>query len=355
VEHQGSLIFREGIAMRKCLRALFIGALFVGCGLFSPNEGACEVIELKLAHFMSPMHVQHKQSFEPFSKKVEDLTDGKVKIKIFPGGALGGPAQLPDAVKAGITDIAFIIPSYTTGRFERLSVLDLPFMLGSAVQATKVIYDMYEEYFSDDFKDYKVLWLYSPGPGQIHSATKPVHVVEDLKGMKMRAPSAYMSKAFRILGSTPVGMPISELTISLQKGVIDGMLTPFSAVKDFRLFDLVKYVTEVDMYVSPMAVVMNKDKFESLPGYAKKAIEEASGKQWGLHAAQIYDQEDEATVAEINKQGKIKIIQLSDADRGKFEKEVASMKRDWVEEMSKKGLPSRELLEAAQGSADKNR
>ena len=341
--------------MRKCLRALFIGALFLGCGLFSANEGACEVIELKLAHFMSPMHVQHRNSFEPFSKKVEDLTDGKVKIKIFPGGALGGPTQLPDAVKAGITDMAFIIPSYTTGRFERLSALDLPFMVDSAVHATKVIYDMYDKYFAEDFKDYKVVWLYSCGPGQIQSATKPVNLAEDLKGMKMRAPSAYMSKAFRLLGSTPVGMPISELTISLQKGVIDGMLTPFSAVADFRLFDLVKYITQVDMYVSPMAVVMNKEKFESLPAYAKKAIEEASGKPWGLHAAGIYDQEDEATVAEIQRQGKIKIITLSEAEKGKFMKEVEVMKKDWAEEMAKKGIPSAEILEAVHASAKKNR
>jgi len=333
------------------LIVLVVGGMVIG----RTQEVMAKTIELKLAHFMSPMHVQHRKSFVPFAEKVEKLTGGQVKIKIFPGGALGGPKQLPDAVKAGITDMAFIIPSYTTGRFPRMAVLDLPFMVESATHATKVIYDLFDKYLAEDFKDYKVLWFYSCGAGQLHSATKPIRKVSDLKDMKMRAPSAYMSKALKLMGSTSVGMPISELTISLQKGVIDGMLTPFSAIPDFRLWDLVKYVTHVNMYVSPMAVVMNKEKFNSLPAEARKAIDEASGRQWGLHAAQVYDQEDQEVVDKIKQGSKIKLIELSDGEKQAFVKHLAVMKTDWVKEMAKKGLPGKELLDAAHASAERNK
>ena len=61
-----------------------------------------ETIELKFAHFMSPKHIQHQKSFDPFTKKVAELTKGQVHIKIYPGGALGKPKRLPDAVKTGI-------------------------------------------------------------------------------------------------------------------------------------------------------------------------------------------------------------------------------------------------------------
>ena len=100
--------------------------------LWGVKRAEAAAIELKMAHFMSPMHIQHQRSFVPFAKKVEELTGGKVKIRIYPGGALGGPKQLPDAVKAGITDIAFIIPGYSTGRFPRISAFDLPFLFDSA-------------------------------------------------------------------------------------------------------------------------------------------------------------------------------------------------------------------------------
>ena len=332
----------------------FISALLGLFLLFGIVATDSEAIELKFAHFMSPKHIQHVKSFDPFCKKVAELTGGKVTIKIYPGGALGKPKQLPDAVKTGITDIAFIIPSYTTARFPRISVLDLPFLCDSAIQTTKVVYDLYDKNFAEDFKDYKVLWLYSAGPGQFHSATTAIPTADSLKGMKMRSPSAQMSKAFKLLGANPVGMPISKLTMSLQKKVIDGMLTPYSAVQDFRLFDLVKHLTEVNMYVTPMAVVMNKGKYNSLPDYAKKAIDQASGQQWGLHAAKVYDDHDANTLKEINAQGKIKVIKMSAAEKQKVANKVKPLEDQWIAEFSKKGIPAKELLAKVKESAKNN-
>jgi len=319
------------------------------------EESKAQIIELKMAHFMSPIHIQHQKSFVPFAENVDKLTGGRVKIKIFPGGALGAPTQLPDAVKTGITDIAFIIPSYTTARFPRISVLDLPFICDDAVHATKIIYDLKDKYFLEDFKDYKVLWFYSCGTGQLMSATRPIHSLDDLKGMKMRAPSAYMSKALRLLGSNPVAMPISELTVSLQKKVVDGILTPWSAIEDFKLWDLIKYLTEIDMYLSPMAVVMNKDKYNSLPDFAKKSIDEATGMQWGLHAARVYEEHDNNTMKKNKDLKKIDVFKLPDSEKEKFIKKVKIMETEWVDELSKSGIPATKILEDVYASAKKFR
>jgi TRAP-type C4-dicarboxylate transport system substrate-binding protein len=346
---------KEGLKMKRVVFLLvvaFVTGLLVTAGTQTVRA---QTIELKLAHFMSPVHVQHQKSFEPYAKKVEELSGGKVTVKVFPGGALGGPTQLPDAVKAGITDIAFIIPSYTTGRFLRSSVLDLPFMVGSAVHATKVLYDVYDKYLAEDFKEYKVLWLYSCGPGQLHSRATPIGKLEDLKGTKMRAPSAYMSKALQLMGASPVSMPISELTVSLQKGVMDGMLTPFSALTDFRCFELIKYIAEVDFYVSPMAVVMNKEKLASLPDSAKKSLEEAAGRPWGLHAAAVYDEHDQKSAKEGAAKHNIKITKVAGAELQKFKDSVKVMEADWVKDISQKGLPAKEILEAVRASAEKNK
>ena len=343
-------------------KIIFLGvAMAFAVGIFTTGDVGivkAQTVELKMAHFMSPMHIQHQKSFVPFTKNVEKISGGKVKVKIYPGGALGKPKQLPDSVKTGVTDIAFIIPSYTTGRFPRYSVLDLPYLFDSAMHATKVIYDVHDKYLAEDYKDYKVLWFYSAGPGQLQSVTKSMHTMEDLKGMKMRAPSAYMSKALKKLGATPVGMPIPKLHMSLEKKVIDGMMIPYSAVKDFRLFDLLKHITFLNMYVSPMAVVMNKGKFNSLPDFAKKAIDQASGKQWGLHAAQVYDDHDGNTLKEIKKQGKIEVYELPKSEIKKFKKQLKALETEWIDDMSKRGFAaktSKKMLKAVRRSAKKNR
>ena len=170
--------------MKKMVLAITFVAFMFG------TLGASEAMELKFAHFMSPKHIQHQKSFDPFCKKVAELTGGEVTVKIYPGGALGKPKQLPDAVKKGITDIAFIIPPYTTARFPRISAMDLPFLCDSAAHATKVIYAMWDKYFAEDFKDYKVLWIYTSGPGQFMSVDAAMQNMEDIKGLKMRTPTA---------------------------------------------------------------------------------------------------------------------------------------------------------------------
>ena len=332
--------------MKKLLVGIAICTFLIGSGLLIVDKAACETINLKFAHFMSPKHIQHRMSFAPFAKKVAELTEGKVKIKIYPARQLAGPKQLADAIKTGITDIGFVIPSYTTGRFPRTSALDMPFLFDTGVNAARAFYDLFDGYLADDYKGYKILWLYATGPGQLMSATAPIQTVQSLRGMKLRTPSAYMTKALKLLKVNPVGMPIPKLAMSLQKKVIDGCITPFSAVTDFRLFDLVKYITVADMYITPMTVLMNKQKYDGLPDYAKKAIDLASGKPWGLHAADVYDQHDTNTVLEINKRGKITIFKLPASEKKKMEQKLAVMQSNWVAEWSKRGIPADRIMSA---------
>jgi TRAP-type C4-dicarboxylate transport system substrate-binding protein len=321
---------------------------FILTGIFltlsAVMAAGAETIELKMAHFMSPLHVQHQQSFAPFAQEVEKLTGGKVKIKIFPGGALGGAPELADSVKTGITDIAFIVPSYTTGRFLRTSAFDLPFIFDNAVQAAEILYEVYDQYLAEDFKDYKVLWLYSCDTGQLHSVGKPIRKLADLQGMKMRAPSSYMSEALRLLGANPVSMPLSELSMALDKRVIDGMLSPNTSLTDFKLTELIKNTTQIDFYISPMAVIMNKEKYNSLPDYAKKALDQASGKNWGLRAAKIYDDYARTSLKTLSDAGKINIYRLSPEEKKKFMEKVKKMETDWVDRNTARGIPARELM-----------
>jgi TRAP-type C4-dicarboxylate transport system substrate-binding protein len=339
--------------MKKLLLGITICTFLFGSSFLFVDKAACETINLKFAHFMSPKHIQHRMSFAPFCKKVAEITEGKVKIKIYPARQLAGPKQLADAIKTGITDIGFVIPSYTTGRFPRTSALDMPFLFDTGVNAARAFYDLFDGYMADDYKAYKVLWLYATGPGQLMSATDPIQNVGDLAGMKLRTPSAYMTKALKLLKVNPVGMPIPKLAMSLQKKVIDGCITPFSAVTDFRLFDLVKHITVANMYTTPMTVLMNKQKYDALPDYAKKAIDLASGQPWGLHAADVYDQHDTNTVLEINKRGKITIYNLSPSEKVRMAEKLAIMQSNWVAEWSKKGIPADRIMSAVNRASNR--
>jgi TRAP-type C4-dicarboxylate transport system substrate-binding protein len=337
------------------MKKLVLSAILVfSATLIFAGLGRAQTIELKLGHFMPPVHIQHQKNFEPFAENVAKLSGGNVTVKVYSGGTLGGPKQLYDACVNGITDISFVIPSYETGRFPRCSVFELPSLFDSAVHLTKTAYEVYDK-FAEDFKDVKILYIYAPGMGQFLSATDPILSVADLKGRKVRAPNAEMTIALRTLGASPVGMPISELAISLQKGVIDGVLTPYSAMTDFKLFDFLKHVTEVNMYGTFMVVVMNKKKFESLPDVGKKAIEQASGKAWGLVAAKAYDQHDDDTLAKIRAEGRIRLHKMPKEELEKIDQLLSGMYAEWVDNVAKKGIAGKEILEAVRAAAKATR
>jgi len=226
---------------------------------------ACaETVELKLAHFMPTMHVQHRMAFEPFAQKVAELTNGKVKVRIYPGGTLGNPKTMVDSIKNGITDIGFVIPSYVRGRFKRSSVFDLPFLFDNAVQQTEVMYDLYDKYFAEDYKQFKVLWFTAAPMSQVFTVKHPIASAADFKGLKIRTGNAVETEGVKRLGGNPVGKTVDELNIMLQKGVVDGAFTAYSALNRYKLVGVVNHMTELNYSGALMVVLMNKKKWDSL-------------------------------------------------------------------------------------------
>ncbi len=336
--------------MKRSIRFMFV--LIAGLLLFfiaGPATG--KTVELKLAHFMPAMHVQHVKAFEPFAKQVAKESGGEVTIKIYPGGALGNPKTMVDAIRMGITDIGFVLPSYVPGRFERSSVFELPFIFNNAEHVTRVVYDIYDEYLAEDYKEFKTLWFLSAPLSQVHTTKAPLLTLADFKGVKIRGGNALESKAIKLLGGNPVGLPISELSIAMQKGVVDGCFTPYAALRSYKLIDVSKYITEFNFSGALMCVLMNKAKWNSLSDNGKNAINVVATKQFGMRAAMAFDEEDSENKAMAAEKG-MKSYMLSDVDRAAIKEKFSIFYSDWVKKNSSK-FDAQKLLDAVFESAAK--
>ena len=336
--------------MRKGM--IFVAVMVFVFGMliaFTAAPASAEAIELKLAHFMPTMHVQHRKAFKPFSDEVARITDGKVMIKIYPGATLANPKTMVDAISTGITDIGFVIPAYIPGRFERSSALELPFIFNSATHIAKTAYEIYDEYLTEDYKRFKVLWFLSAPLNQLHTVKKAVLTVDDFKGLKIRSGSATETEGLKLLGANPIGMPVSELSISLQKGVVDGAVTPYAALKSHKLIDIVKHITEINYNSTLMCVLMNKKKWDKMPGFAKKAIDQVANREFGLKAAGAFDEEDAENIAAAKAKG-IQIHKLSDADKAKVRDKLKSIWDGWIKKKSKR-IPAKKILDATLAAA----
>ncbi len=188
----------------------------------------------------------------------------------------------------------------------------------------------------------KVLYLHGHGPG-ILNTKKPVEKMEELKGMKIRC-SGTSAKVATALGATPVAMPQNETYDALQKGVVDGVLSPIETLKGWKFAEVVKSTTQNfgSAYSLAFFVVMNKKKWESLPKEAQDVIEQVN-KEWIEKTGKAWDQMDKEGAEYTLSKGN-KIIPLSKEEDERWAKAVSPIMDEYVTAMKAKGLPGDETL-----------
>ena len=262
-------------------------------GLTAPL--AAQEVTIRVHHFLSADAPMHKDVLEPWEKLVEEASAGRIDVQLYPSMQLGGkPPQLFDQARDGIVDVSWTLLGYTPGRFPIAEVFELPFMSTSATATTNALQDFQAKYLGDELKDVHPLLIHAPSAYKFHMASKQVASLDDLKGLKIRAPSRAMTDGLNALGATAVGMPVPEVAQSLTTGVIDGAVIPWEVVGSLRIEDVTKGHTELGVENggiagSVMALVMNKAKYDSLPDDLKKVIDDNSGAALAAIAGPAFD------------------------------------------------------------------
>ncbi|MEW6423862.1 MAG: TRAP transporter substrate-binding protein [Bacillota bacterium] len=354
------LTLKKGKASVVVLLALLLVTVLVlaGCGGSKPApqqqapKPEAKPIELKLAHFWPSTH-QIETDFVPgLAKAIEQATNGRVKITSYPGETLLRGAEIYDGVVKGVADIGIGVYAYTPGRFPVMEGFELPgITYNNSAVSDRVFWETAKKFNLKELQDTKHLMIISCGPGQLLTKT-PVQKLADLKGMEIRTTGG-SAKTLSLLGATPVAMPQSETYEALSRGVVKGNLAPLETLKGFRFAEVVKYVTYAPfLYDSAIFVVMNKDKFNSLPSDLQKAIEDACAKYYEEKGVGFFSSLDDAGVKFAKEKG-VQFLTLSDQEKALWIERLKPLQDDWVKTLKEKGLPGEEILKTLKELADK--
>jgi TRAP-type C4-dicarboxylate transport system substrate-binding protein len=298
-------------------------------------------IELSYSIFFPAPHKQTVLATE-WAKEIEKRTGGAVKITLFPGGTLTPADKCYDGVVKGISDIGMSVFAYTRGKFPLTEVIDLPLGYKSGEAATRLI-NLYRSKFKPkEFDEVKVMYLHAHGPGFLHTK-KPVRRLEDLKGMKIRS-TGLSAKAAAALGGVPVAMPMGETYDALSRGVVDGSMAPLEALEGWKWGEVVKSTTESfgAAYSTGFFVVMNNEKWNSLPPGVQKVVEQIN-KEWIEKTGRLWEAIDKSGRDYSLKRGN-EIIVLPKEEDERWAKAVGPILDDYVASMKEKGLPGEEAL-----------
>lgn len=328
---------RQGL-LRMFLAVLVLTVCFMS---YPGNSDAQKVISLNYANFFPAPH-KHSQLAEQWSKEIEKRSAGKVKISYFPGGTLAPAAQIYDSVVKGIADIGFSCFAYTRGKFPLTEVIDLPIGLRDGTTATRLINAYYKKFKPKEIDEVHVLYLHAHGPGMLHTK-KPVSKLEDLKGMKIRA-TGLASKIVSRLGAAPVGTSMPETYDVLRTGVADGAMAPFEALQGFKWGEVISHSTVAygSGYSTGMFIVMNKNKWNSLPPDIQKIFTEVS-EEWIERQAKAWEDIEKEGIEFTRKRGN-KIITLSKEEDARWAAAVKPIQDEYLKAMKAKGLPGDEAL-----------
>lgn len=316
-------------------------------------------VTLKFHTFMAPQSGVWLNMHKPWMAKVEKESGGRIKFEAYPAMQLGGtPVQLFDQVKDGVVDVVWTLPGNTAGRFPRVEVFELPFMMTNAEATSRAYWEYVQTQAPDEFKDVQLLALHVHGPGVIHTVDKPIRTVDDLKGLKLRAPTRQVTKLLGALGATPVGMPLPAITDALSKGTINGGVIPWEVVQPTKVHELAKYHAEFDpkggsLYTTTFVMAMNKAKYNSLPPDLKKVIDNNSGIETSGWLGKVQQDNDiPGRAAAVERKNTIFTVSAEEAQN--FRRKSRAIEVEWVQDMGKRGYDGTQLLNSARELIEKH-
>jgi len=338
---------------RGVIRFFVILFFAITCMAVTTTTGLAQdkVITIKVSNWF-PVGAGQDKLLKDWGTDLEKRTNGKVKVNYYAAGTLVPAPQSYDGVVRGIADVSQHVAGYTVGRFPMMELIDLPLGYPSGVVVTHLANDYYKKFKPKEMDQVKLLWFHAQAPGILHTKSKPVYKLEDLQGLKIRTFGSN-AKLMSYLGGTPVAMPMGDVYDALSKGVADGLLASYETMDNWKFADFIRYSTECyDVaYTALFMVVMNKNKWNSLPKDIQAAIDQLSA-EYLEKSAKMWDDIAETGKKVLIKNGG-KIIKLSKEEQAKWVEKAKPLFEEYANNVEKKGLPGKEAVKYIQDYVNK--
>ena len=303
-------------------------------------------IKLKVSIAYPAKHPLTTKAFGVWAKQLEERTGGKVKVTLFPGGTLSKIKENYDATVAGVCDISMYVPAYSAGRFPLSNAMNLPMLFPSSLVASQAAWDLYQQFpeFEKEYSDTKLLFFYFTPPYEIHTVKKAVNTMEDLKGLQIRTAGPISAKIMQAFGASPVAISMPEAYMGLQKGVLDGLVSPYGPMRGFKTANVTYYpTTTANLFSNAFCVVMNINKWNRLPSDIQKAVQDVSGAKAAKLFGGLFDKITGPDKKYMKDKGDT-FTTISPEEKKRWTDAVKGIRDKWVKDMAAKGMPSKKIM-----------
>jgi TRAP-type C4-dicarboxylate transport system substrate-binding protein len=307
--------------------------------------------------FLAPSHPVTKVVFKPWTEKIAEVTEGRVKVDLAPA-TLAAPNQQLASVNKGVFDIAYQFHGLMTEQVKLNQIAHLPFVGTTSRGSSVALWKTYDKYFAkaNELNDVKVLGVFVLPPAVIYGMGSPIDGLDKVKGKKVYALPGVPAVMMEGAGAGVVAAPAAR-----SYEIISGKTVDFFvgySVSDAAGLKTLSYATDVtDMpsgLTAPSFVVfINKKRWAALSDKDRQAIEAISGETMAK-SMKVYDDLEAQVRGEAEKKG-LKFHMASNAFYADLQKLGATATQAWLKDAEKLGVNGKEALEFYKAQALSNR
>ena len=309
-------------------------ALGISLALVSAANAAdfadMDPVNLRLAHVVNEQDGFHIAATK-FEELVEERTDGKVNIEIFPNASLGDERTLLEGMQIGTVDMGVITNGPVANFVEEMAVFELPFLFPSPEAAYSVLDGPIGQELLDKLADVNLKGLAYAERGfrNLTNSERAVNSPEDLDGLRIRVmENPVYTDTFRELGANAIPMAWTEALTAMQQGTIDGQENPVNVIHSFKLDETQNYMTLSRHTYAPAIFVMGMPAWNQLPEAAQAVLEEAA-QEAAEHERQVNADMEAEQLAALREAG----MEINDApDMEAFQAAVAPVYEKYGEQ-----------------------
>lgn len=279
---------------------LMIVFLVTACGSSKQQEQAKDQASgpkvIKLAHVVNEKDGFHIAALK-FKELVEQKTNGKVKVEIYPNASLGDERALIEGMQIGTVDMGVITNGPIANFMPQIAVFEMPFLFASSEQAYKVLDGEVGQKVLKSLEsiNLKGLAFAERGFRNLTNSKREVNKPADVAGLKIRVmENPVYIDTFKALGANTVPMAWTECLTALQQGTIDGQENPVGVIYSFKLYESQKHLTLTKHTYAPATILMSKKVFDSLSKETQdilaKSAQEAAVYERKVNNDQMADQ-----------------------------------------------------------------
>jgi TRAP-type C4-dicarboxylate transport system substrate-binding protein len=300
--------------------------------VLSPTATRAEPIKLKMAYFSSDREPPFVSVMQPFADAVNKEAKGLVEIVPYSGGALGRsyPKQTQEVLD-GVADMAWVNPGLTPERFPDNDVLEAPGLFRSLREATLVSTRLVAAGALRGYGDFFTIAAVANFPLIIHTRA-PIASLADLRGKILRVNNLIEGKALESIGVTPVVLPINEVALAIGRGTIEGATMPANALFAYGVSRITRFHYAAPLGAAPLAFLMNRKSFDSLPKAAQDVIVRHSGEWTAERFIKAYEASNVQAMADLQSDPNRRVIIPSQAELDALQASFQTASEKWRDE-----------------------